>query len=103
MSCVSISFDIGIPMGWCGIVAATTTTPPWHAAGGAGSRGTPGARNVTVPLFRYECQSFLDKVIAGLGQIGHGMIRVRRATEHTALLCRGFSSTLRGPPVGRCP
>src|SRR6266478_3951797 len=39
-----------------------------HAAGGAGSRGTLGARNghTTAP-FADECQSFLDNVIAGLG------------------------------------
>ena len=42
-----------------------------HAAGGAGSRGAPRARNGhTTALFAYECQSFLDNVIAGLGQIG---------------------------------
>ncbi len=42
-----------------------------HAAGGAGSRSAPGARNghSTAP-FADECQSFLDNVIAGLGQIG---------------------------------
>jgi hypothetical protein len=41
---------------------------PGHAAGGAGSRGTLGARNghTTAP-FADECQSFLDNVIAGLG------------------------------------
>ena len=41
------------------------------AAGGAGSRGAPRARNGhTTALFAYECQSFLDNVIAGLGQTG---------------------------------
>jgi hypothetical protein len=42
-----------------------------HAAGGAGSRGARGARNGhTTALFAEECQSFLDNVIAGLGQFG---------------------------------
>jgi hypothetical protein len=42
-----------------------------HAAGGAGSRGTPGARNgPSTALFAAECQSFLDNVIACLGLIG---------------------------------
>jgi hypothetical protein len=40
-----------------------------HAAGGAGSRGTLGARNGhTTALFAGECQSFLDNLIAGLGR-----------------------------------
>src|SRR5438046_10103655 len=42
-----------------------------HAAGVAGSRGAPCARNRhTTALFAYECQSFLDNLIAGLGEIG---------------------------------
>jgi hypothetical protein len=42
-----------------------------HAAGGAGSRGTPGAWNGhTTALFATECQSVLDNVIAGFGQTG---------------------------------
>src|SRR5271165_2519865 len=42
-----------------------------HAAGGAGSRSAPGARNGhSTALFADECQSFLDNVMAGLGQIG---------------------------------
>ena len=57
-------------------VAAASMPPPprphrGHAAGGAGSRGARGARNShTTALFADECQSFLDNVIAGLGQIG---------------------------------
>jgi len=40
-----------------------------HAAGGAGSRGAPCARNGhTTALFAIECQFFLDNVIAGFGQ-----------------------------------
>jgi hypothetical protein len=41
------------------------------AAGGARSRGTPRARNGrSTALFAYECQSFLNNLIAGLGEIG---------------------------------
>src|ERR1700675_631295 len=72
MSCVSVSLDIGILRR-----VAVASLPPLprphlgHAAGGAGSRGAPGARNGhTTALFAGECQSFLDNVIAGLGQIG---------------------------------
>jgi hypothetical protein len=42
-----------------------------HAAGGAGSRGAPRARNGhTTALFATRCQSFLDNVIASLAQVG---------------------------------
>src|SRR5262249_58382092 len=71
-SWVSVSFAIGI----LHCVGAASLPPPpqphlGHAAGGAGSRGTLGARNghTTAP-FTDECQSFLDNVIAGLEQTG---------------------------------
>src|SRR5204863_9333228 len=72
MRFASVSFDIGI-LRW--VAAASLPLPPrphlGHAAGGAGSRGARGARNGhTTALFTDECQSFLDNVIAGLGQIG---------------------------------
>src|SRR5262249_59617291 len=42
-----------------------------HGPCGAGSRGASRARNsYTTALFAYECQSFLDNVIARLGQTG---------------------------------
>ena len=68
-SYVSVSFDIGILRWGCGgVVAATTTAPPWPCSR---SRGAPGARNGhTTALVADECQSFLDNVIAGLEQIG---------------------------------
>src|SRR5207244_9916887 len=71
-SWVSVSFDIGILH--C-VARRRSPAPPQphlgHAAGGAGSRGATRARNRhTTALFAYECQSFLDNVIAGLGEIG---------------------------------
>jgi hypothetical protein len=65
MSCVSLSFDIGITP----LVLVRRRLPMQPA--GQGSRGTPRAWNgdSTAP-FTDECQSFLDNVIAGCGQIG---------------------------------
>src|SRR5207249_4618632 len=71
-SWVSVSLAIGI----LHCVGAASLPPPpqphlGHAAGGAGSRSArfaPGTH--TTALFAYECQSFLDNFIAGLGQIG---------------------------------
>ncbi len=66
-----MSLDLGI-LRW--VAAASLPPPPrphlGHAAGGAGSRGPCGARNghTTAP-FTDDCQSFLDNVIASLGQI----------------------------------
>ena len=69
-SCLSVSFDIGI-LRW--VAAASLPPPPQprrgHAAGGAGSRGAPGARNghTTAP-FADECQSFLDNFMLVSGR-----------------------------------
>jgi hypothetical protein len=59
-------------LGCCGVVCRHHHSPTVALqAGGAESRGAPGARNGrSTALFTYECQSFLDNVIAGLGQIG---------------------------------
>jgi hypothetical protein len=56
-------------------MGAASLPPPQprvgHAASGAGSPGGSRARNGhSTALFTCECQSFLDNVIAGLGQIG---------------------------------
>src|SRR5271166_5226762 len=72
MSWVSVSLAIGILRS---LVRRRLPPPPQphlgHAAGGAGSRSAPGARNGhSTALFADECQSFLDNVMAGLGQIG---------------------------------
>jgi len=71
MNCVSVSLAIGILRS----VRRRLPPPPQphrgHAAGGAGSRGAPRARNGhTTALFACERQSFLDNVIAGLRQTG---------------------------------
>jgi hypothetical protein len=68
MSCVLLSLDIGIRR-WCGVGAATTTAPP-RPRSRRGRIPRHGAWNghTTAP-FADECQSFLDNVIAGLGQI----------------------------------
>src|SRR5271165_6604361 len=71
-SWVSVSLAIGILRS---LVQRHAPPPPkphfGRAAGGAGSRSAPGARNghSTAP-FADECQSFLDNVMAGLGRIG---------------------------------
>jgi hypothetical protein len=55
-------FALGIRISF-GSAASVAAPPKPHlgrAAGGAGSRGAPGARNGhTTALFTYECQSFL--------------------------------------------
>jgi hypothetical protein len=72
MSCVSVSLAIGILR--CLGSASFAPPPQPHlgpAAGGAGSRSAPGARNGhSTALFAEKCQSFLDNPIAGLRQIG---------------------------------
>src|SRR5262245_45608888 len=71
-SWVSVSLAIGI----LHCVGAASLPPPpqphlGHAAGGAGSRVARRARNGhSTALFANECQSFLDNVIARLGQFG---------------------------------
>src|SRR5215472_9739567 len=58
-----------------------------HAAGGAGSQGTLGARNgYTTAPFADECQSFLDNVIARLGADWMNLLR-RSATKGQMLQC----------------
>jgi len=73
MSCVSVSLAIGNPpLGWCGVVCRHHHSPASAMQpAGQDPRGTPRARNGhSTALFTDECQSFLDNVIAGLGQIG---------------------------------
>src|SRR6516162_6339829 len=73
-SWVSVSFDIGILhcVGAASFAAATTTAPPRRCSRrGRIPEGVSRARNGrTTALFAAECQSFLDNLIAGLGQIG---------------------------------
>src|SRR5262249_12419344 len=75
-SCVSVSLDIGI-LRWCGVIAVTATAPPRPCSRrGRIPEGVSRAQNGhSTALFAYECQSFLDNVIAQLGCVlEHGMI-----------------------------
>ena len=73
-SWVSVSFDIGILhcVGAASFAAATPTAPPRRCSRrGRIPEGVSRARNGrTTALFAAECQSCLDNLIAGLGQIG---------------------------------
>src|SRR6516164_11249393 len=87
-SWVSVSLDIGIVH--C-VGAASLPPPPQphlgHAAGGAGSRDAPRVRNGhSTALLADECQSFLDNVIAGLGQIEACNDRCRPLRRRRALV-----------------
>src|ERR1700730_268126 len=68
-SCVSLGLDIGIlHWDWSGVVAATTTAPPWPCSRGAGSRDAPHVRNGhSTALFTDECQSFPKKYYCWFG------------------------------------
>jgi hypothetical protein len=59
-------------MGWCGALRRHHHSPTVAMQpAGQGSRGARHARNGhTTALFAYECQSFLDNVIASLAQVG---------------------------------
>src|SRR5262249_9234172 len=59
------------PSRWCGVIAATTTAPPRPCSRrGRIPRAWRARTGHSTVLFAVECQSFLDNVIARLGQTG---------------------------------
>src|SRR5438034_8548962 len=60
------------PLRWCGVVAATTAAPPRPCSrrGRISKRALRAWNAHTTALLADECQSFLDNLIAGLGDMG---------------------------------
>jgi hypothetical protein len=101
-SCVSVSLAIGIL--YC-VGAASLPPPPQphlgHAAGGAESRGATHAWNGhSTALFAYECQSFLDNVIAGLRRTGGAELAITGTVQKVSNLILNMNIYVRDASTG---